>query len=92
MRFRCRVGHAYGAESLIAAKKEELETALWTALRALEEKAALHRRLSDDAGSLRNTRVAKQFRESAEDLHQQAQTIRDLLLEREPRQLTGTDN
>ncbi|HYL95673.1 MAG TPA: hypothetical protein VET69_07710, partial [Terriglobales bacterium] len=31
LRFRCRVGHAYG-ESLLASKNEELESALWTAL------------------------------------------------------------
>jgi two-component system chemotaxis response regulator CheB len=90
LRFRCRVGHAYGSESLLTAKNEELEGALWTALRTLEEKAALHRRLSEDAGSMQNSRVAKHFRQSAADMHQQAQTIRKLLLEREEPPLTGT--
>ncbi|MGE5207180.1 MAG: chemotaxis protein CheB [Chlamydiota bacterium] len=90
LRFRCRVGHAYGAKSLLASKKEELEGALWAALRTLEEKAALHRRLSEHAAIGLNRRVAKQFRQSAEDLQQQAQTIRTLLLEREQPPLTGT--
>ena len=92
LRFRCRVGHAYGAESLLSAKNEELEGALWTALRTLEEKSALHRRLAEKAQAGQNLRVAKNFRASAEDMHQQAQTIRNLLLEREQPPLTGTEN
>ena len=91
LRFRCRVGHAYGAESLLASKNEELEGALWTALRTLEEKVALHRRLSEHASLRQNPRVAKHFRQTADDMHRQAQTIRHLLLEREAPPLTGTD-
>ena len=92
LRFRCRVGHAYGAESLLAAKNEELEGALWTALRTLEEKSALHRRLAEKAQAGQNLRVAKNFRDTAEDMHRQAQTIRSVLLEREQPPLTGTDD
>ena len=91
LRFRCRVGHAYGAESLLTSKNEELESALWTALRTLEEKAALHHRLSEHAAQRDNTRVAKMFRQTAEDMQQQAHTIRHLLLEREEPPLTGTE-
>lgn len=90
LRFRCRVGHAYGAESLLAAKNEELEVALWTALRTMEEKAALHRRLSEQAKARKSSIVAKHFRTTADELLQQAQAIRGLLLEREARPLTGT--
>lgn len=92
LRFRCRVGHAYGTESLLVAKNEELEGALWTALRTLEEKAALHRRLAEKAASGQNLRAAKSFRESAEDMQRQGHTIRKLLLEREQPPLTGTED
>lgn len=91
-RFRCRVGHAYGTESLLAAKSEELEGALWTALRTLEEKAALHRGLAEKAATGQNLRVAKNFRNSAEDMQRQAKTIRHLLLERDQLPLTGTED
>jgi len=92
LRFRCRVGHAYGSESLLASKNDELETALWTALRTLEEKAALHRRLSEHATRRRNVRAAKHFQQSADQVHQQAQSIRHLLLQDEQPPLTGTED
>lgn len=91
LRFRCRVGHAYGAESLLASKNEELESALWTALRALEEKAALHHRLSQEAARKRNSWVARHFQRTADEVYQQAQAIRRLLLAPEQHPLSGTD-
>jgi two-component system chemotaxis response regulator CheB len=39
--YRCRVGHAYLANALLASKESQVEDALWTALRALEERASL---------------------------------------------------
>lgn len=92
LRFRCRVGHAYGAESLLAAKSEELEGALWTALRTLEEKAALHGRMAERAQKRQSPRVAKHFRQSADDMQSQARAIRNLLLEGAQTPLTGTDD
>jgi two-component system, chemotaxis family, protein-glutamate methylesterase/glutaminase len=49
--YRCRVGHGFSENSLAARHAETVEQALWTAYRALEEKAALSgrvaRRLAD---------------------------------------------
>lgn len=46
LRYRCHTGHSFTEAGLIAEKDEALERALWNALRALEEKAVLNRRLS----------------------------------------------
>ncbi len=41
VRFRCRVGHAYTAESALDGKADELEQALYMALNTLEENALM---------------------------------------------------
>jgi two-component system, chemotaxis family, protein-glutamate methylesterase/glutaminase len=48
--FRCRVGHAWTVDALLAARDEEVEGAVWVALRSLQEKANLARKMADQAG------------------------------------------
>jgi two-component system, chemotaxis family, protein-glutamate methylesterase/glutaminase len=50
LRFKCHVGHAYSAESLEVAQSQSLEGALWAALRSLQERADLFRRLARRTG------------------------------------------
>ncbi len=80
LRFRCRVGHAFSPESLLASQSDALEDALWTALRALEESAALAERLSERAGGRGHGLAADRFAQQAADAHQRAATIRQALL------------
>lgn len=47
--FRCQVGHAWTAEALLSARDDELEGALWIAVRSLQEKARLARDLAKKA-------------------------------------------
>ena len=47
VRFRCRVGHSYGQDSLVTEFSQSSEAALWAAMRALEEKAAMQRRVAE---------------------------------------------
>ena len=58
LRFRCRTGHAWSAESLVAQQDDDVEEALWTALRVLEERAEMSRRLADMATDQRARVVA----------------------------------
>jgi len=77
LRFRCRVGHAYTAEALRTALSDSVEEALWAAMRTLEEKAALLRRIGARAGE----RQAISYNEEAGGYDKHAETIRDLLVQ-----------
>lgn len=81
LRFRCRVGHAYTAQSLDAQQSEALEGALWAAIRALEEQASLAKQMAEAAGSRKSHHVAKRFGETARDKMEQAAVLRNLVVE-----------
>lgn len=80
LRFRCRTGHAYSTNSLMAEQSEALEEALWNALRALEEKAALSERLAVRARDRNQNLSAKRFEAQRQFAQQRATLIRQLLL------------
>jgi two-component system chemotaxis response regulator CheB len=78
-RFRCRVGHAYSAEGTVEAQAEAIETALWTALRALQERAQLSERLANRVGAAGAKQSQTRFEEFAREAREQAEVIRGLL-------------
>jgi two-component system, chemotaxis family, protein-glutamate methylesterase/glutaminase len=69
--FRCRVGHAWTADALLNARDDEVEGALWIALRSLQEKAKLSRRLAQNVGS---GRMFERYTEIADEA-EQAMTV-----------------
>lgn len=84
LRFRCRVGHAFSAESALAAQTEQLEAALWTALKTLEESASLSQRMAQRARDRGQERLARRFDQQRRDAEQRAITIRQVLSKDEP--------
>ena len=54
--YRCHVGHAWTADALLGERDHELEGALWVAMRSLQEKANLPRRMARQVkpGTLRD--------------------------------------
>jgi len=80
IRYRCRTGHAFSADTLAAAQSQGVEDALWIALRALEENAALLRRLAGRADDRGHVSTARRFASQAYGVEARAQIIRDALL------------
>jgi two-component system chemotaxis response regulator CheB len=80
LRFRCHVGHAFSAESLVAGQTEKVEDALWIALSSLEEKVILAKRMSERARERNLNRAASTFEERAQTAEAHAETIRRVLL------------
>ncbi len=80
IRFRCRVGHAWSANSLLAEQADVMESALWTALRALEERASLALHLAERMRSSSSIRLAEHFEDRAREGERSAEVIRELIL------------
>lgn len=78
-RYRCRVGHAYSAESLISAYGSSVEAALWAALRALEENAEFALRLAKRSEIMDQPNTQGRFSEQAATAIGHAKTIRGIL-------------
>jgi two-component system chemotaxis response regulator CheB len=74
-RYRCRVGHGFSADSLLVTQRSDVEAALWTAYRALEERAALCRRLAERARLRHADITAEHFRAEAAEVARQAEML-----------------
>ena len=64
VRYACHVGHAYTTASLIEEQGTALEGTLWSAVRALEERADVHRRLARRVGGSRTPIYEERAREA----------------------------
>jgi two-component system, chemotaxis family, protein-glutamate methylesterase/glutaminase len=81
VRFRCRVGHSYGTESLTRELSMASESALWAAVRALEEKSAMQRRMAEGMG--RETVMGKRMIDQCSADSANARLIRDMIFRRD---------
>ena len=79
LRFRCRTGHGYSIETLAAEQTETVESAMWSALRTLEERAAMAHRMATRLRARGSKRAAGRFEGQAGLAIQQAVVIREAL-------------
>jgi two-component system chemotaxis response regulator CheB len=80
LRFRCHVGHAFSADSLNDGQGQMLEIALWSAVRALEERMILAKRIIERARKANHTRAVRMFEQRAQEAEEHSAAIRQLLL------------
>jgi two-component system chemotaxis response regulator CheB len=89
-RYRCRVGHAWTAEALFVEQDSGIERALWAALRALEEKAALALRMANRASSRGDLRSVDRYAVRAREAEHASRVLREQIVGHE-RHGGGTD-
>jgi two-component system chemotaxis response regulator CheB len=76
LRFRCHVGHSYSAESMLELHGDSVETALWTALRVLEERTHFLDGLADRQRKRGNEYAARGFDRRARAVGHRAEILR----------------
>lgn len=80
VRFRCRVGHGYTMDAMLAEQGRDVEAALWTAFRALRERAALCRRMAERMKGRGQHAIAARQHEEAAEAERRAALLRQVLL------------
>lgn len=81
-RFRCHTGHSFSMRILSELQDETVETAFWSSLRALQEKARLEREMSQVALARLDTAAAEQHTLRAEEIQADIDTLHTLLSKR----------
>lgn len=89
-RFRCHVGHGYTARTLVADQDTAVESALWAALRTMEERANMLRTMAKRETEAGRQRSASGFESRATESHAHAGVLRVLLMDQHGAELAAT--
>lgn len=79
LRFKCRVGHAYTADTMLQEQNMDVERALWAALRTLEENTELSHRLAQRSRDHGFPHSEQRYLERARESFINANVLRQLL-------------
>jgi two-component system, chemotaxis family, protein-glutamate methylesterase/glutaminase len=80
VRFRCHVGHELSEAAMLNAQGEQVERALWTALRILEERSHLVERAAERARQRGNSQIVSHFESQNRDARAKADVLRAVLM------------
>ncbi len=83
LRFRCRVGHGFSIESMMDEQAEALESALWVAMKTLQESAELSQRLAQQAEQRGQNWIARRLEARFRENQQRIALIQRVLLKGE---------
>jgi two-component system, chemotaxis family, protein-glutamate methylesterase/glutaminase len=78
-RYRCHVGHAFTEHGLLGSMEVSTESALWTALRILEERKNLLQSLGAKEKKTGNKSIASRYLKRTKELETQMDTIKKVL-------------
>ncbi|HTU85703.1 MAG TPA: chemotaxis protein CheB [Solirubrobacteraceae bacterium] len=75
VQWECRVGHRYSRDTLLEAQADSVESALWAAVRALNDRAILLGRMAEQGEKRGQMRSARRFRRQSDAASEQAQIV-----------------
>jgi len=80
LRFRCHTGHSFTAHTFLTEQTQNLEKALWSAARIMEEKVIFFRQMSERMGNYNLQSAAAKYEDHAKSLDAEVSLIRGIIL------------
>ncbi|MBD3887047.1 chemotaxis protein CheB [Phormidium tenue FACHB-886] len=80
LRFRCHTGHSFTANVFLSEQTQNLENALWSAVRAMEEKVTFSRQMAAQMESYNLQSAATKYEDHAKSLDVEVSVIRNIIL------------
>ena len=81
-RYRCHTGHAFSLRSLEATQSGAAEAALWGAIRALEQREGLLRKLAEHGRSIGEEEDARRREVEADETAEHARRLQEMVEDR----------
>lgn len=78
--YQCRVGHSFTPSALIASQVDEVESLLWAALRAMEERESMYKMMENQSQVAGNPVRVTKLQEKIRANSQNAELVRRILL------------
>ncbi|GAB3928534.1 chemotaxis protein CheB [Larkinella terrae] len=75
-RFRCHTGHAYSADTLLAAITEKIEDSLYSVIRGMDESILLLNHLGDHFAEANQPKLAASYFQKAKEAHHRSELVR----------------
>ena len=80
LRYRCHTGHAYSADTLLASISENIEDALWSAIRSVEESIMLLNGFGDHYAAKNEPKIAAAYFKKAHEAANRNEWVRQAVL------------
>ena len=91
-RYRCHIGHSYSEGDLVIKQGEIFESTLWTALRIMEERRNLLKKMEDDNFNRGFATAAKNYHQKVEDIQVHVDKLKEVLFESQKLNLVSTND
>jgi two-component system, chemotaxis family, protein-glutamate methylesterase/glutaminase len=78
--YRCHIGHAYSEKDLVVKQSETIENTLWVAIRMMEERKIMLRKLAAENDLRGFERMSATYKEQSEQLEIHIEKLKKLLM------------